>query len=483
MSETDKYLDIWNPGRQLPPELVTQTVVDVGKKGAGKSYLLGVFEEEFAKRKIPFTVIDPVGAHWGIKEKYEVYVFGGSQPDVALDFTIGKEVADITVSSGMSNILDIHDLSNAAQRKFVADFCEELYQKNQSPRHLIIEEADLFIPQRISSDTARVYNAVDNLIRRGRQRGLGVSVASQRPALLNKDTTSQADLYLFFRMPGTQDRDAVKGFLEGVIDQADVKRIYGQLPTLKTGHCLLYSPEWLQIFGMECTVRERETFHAGRTPKLGEKLGFKPIPVAADDLKKQIQEFIGQRETELTELQDVKRQLDSQMKLVSELNRRLEIREEVKDMMGTNRGVSSRDYSKLAAGLEEKYAATIADLNNSLKIKTDQLTDAQKELAELQPYVDLKDSLARILNGKTLPIVQPDAPATAATAALLLTRLHEAPRKVLQYLVDHPGVKFSKNQLAALTGYASSGGTYGDALRTLKRNDVIRISGDEVTLK
>lgn len=486
-----EFLTVFKPGGNvrafLPLETVTQTIVDVGKKGAGKSYLLGVLEEEFAKRQIPFTVIDPVGAHWGIKQKYKVIVFGGSQPDVPLDPAIGADVAEITVKSGMSNILDIHDFSKAGQRKFVADFTERIMQINETPRHIILEEADLFLPQRISGDTARVYNEVDNMVRRGRQRGLGVSVASQRPALLNKDTTSQADLYLFFRMPGTQDRDAVKDLLTGLVEPAQLKFLYGELPRLGTGWCLMYSPEWLDVFGDKVHVRERETFHAGRTPVFGEKLGFKPVPVDTSDLAKQLEELVSNTATEQNELAQAKSQIHELASEIDNLNERLKIRDEVKDFLKQTNPPGAKGPLVLtgdrAVELETKYAAQIASLHTELDTTRQQLGESRKELAELQPYIQLKFALDGIYNksqqNHTIPVVDPAKP---EWAAVWMGKLPEAPKKILQFLLAHPGQVFTAVQLAQLTGYQHGGGSWNRAIATLRRNKLVRDSKEGVRL-
>jgi uncharacterized protein len=470
-------LRIFTNQQELPDETVTKTIITVGKKEGGKTYFEGVLEEELSKQNLPFTVIDPVGAHWGIKEKYPIVVFGGPQADVPLDSTIGADVAEITVKTGMSNIFDLQDFSKAAQRKFVADFTEKIMMINQTPRHMIYEEADLFIPQKVYSDVGRVYNEVDNLVRRGRQRGLGVSVVSQRPALLNKDTTSQGDLFVFFRLPGTQDRKAATDFLQGVANVHDIKRIYGTLPTLEKGQCILYSPEWLKMTGALGAVRKRETYHAGRTPQIGEKLGFKPTPVNVVDLLPMVKDLLGRKEKEDDELSKMRKQLDALLKENESLVERIKIRSEVKDFLGKS---VKLDEEKPFHQLEDKYANELASLNAQLLDRNREVEQLRIELKELQPYVDLKDTLSRILNNRPVPVIDPTTP---EIFAVWQSKLHQAPRKLLQFLIEHQGTKFTRAQLAQLTGYSASGGTFQDAISTLNRNGLIRLNGQEVSLK
>ncbi|HEX4920195.1 MAG TPA: hypothetical protein VFV92_05585, partial [Candidatus Bathyarchaeia archaeon] len=459
----------------LPDDTVTSTLVVVGKKESGKSYFMGVVEEEFAKQQTPFTVIDPVGAHWGIKTKYPVVVFGGPHADTPIDSTIGAEVADITVSSGMSNILDIKDFSRTAQRHFVKDFCESLYQKNRTPRHLFIEEANLFLPQRLSGDVAPVYTEVDNIVRLGRQNGIGVTIASQRPALLNKDSTSQGDGFFFFRMPAPQDRKAASEFLEGELAGDELKRFGAQLPKLKTGHCLVYSPEWLKCSGVELTVRQRETYHAGRTPKLGEKVDFKPVPVDVSEVATRLQEIIDSKSEEhdqLTMLTKEKHQLEE---TVEKLNERLKIRSEIQDVMGHK----TLPTTFVLPDIEKKYADQIATLGHELEQSNHQLAEARKQLTELEPYLNFKLALDSILTkGQLVPVVDPEKP---EWATIWLTKLPTAPRKILQFLIEHPKQTFTRQQLAQLTGYAF-GGTYTTAMGVLSRNRLIRYTKEGVRL-
>ena len=43
----------------LPPDTITKCINILAKRGAGKSYLAGVLEEELAKNDYPFVIIDP----------------------------------------------------------------------------------------------------------------------------------------------------------------------------------------------------------------------------------------------------------------------------------------------------------------------------------------------------------------------------------------------------------------------------------------
>ncbi len=57
----------------------------------------------------------------------------------------------------------------------------ELYHRNREPLHVVIDEAALLAPQRVQHGGERLLGAMSDLVRRGRVRGLGVSMITQSP--------------------------------------------------------------------------------------------------------------------------------------------------------------------------------------------------------------------------------------------------------------------------------------------------------------
>lgn len=259
----------------LPLSLLTHTVAILAKKGAGKTYLAGVLEEEFAKHSLPFVVLDPVGVHYGIrsnrdgrKSAYNVVVFGGRHGDIPIERHMGAAVAQAVVEENLSCIVDLTELSKTAWREFTRDFCRELYRINSTPRHVFIEEATEFIPQSRRPELQEAYEAVERLVRLGRNRGLGCTLISQRSAQVAKDVLTQIDILIALRTVGPQDRKALLDIFESVLEEhqlpqlEEFKRTIARLPN---GTAWVWSPELLGCF-TEVTVRQRETYHAGATP-------------------------------------------------------------------------------------------------------------------------------------------------------------------------------------------------------------------------
>lgn len=188
-------------GLTLPLDAVTQTFAILGMRGVGKTTLATVIAEELTEAELPFVVLDPTGAWWGMRagrdgksEGYPVTILGGDHGDVPLEETAGKLIADLVAEQAPSLILDLSLLSKSAMRRFVADFAEQLYRKNRRPLHLIVDEADSFAPQKPRPDEMRMLGALDEIVRRGRIRGLGCTLVTQRSAVLNKDVLTQAEV-------------------------------------------------------------------------------------------------------------------------------------------------------------------------------------------------------------------------------------------------------------------------------------------------
>jgi len=303
---------------EVTDTLATSVIAVMGKRGSGKTYFAGVLEEELAEKCIPFIVLDPMRAHYTIREKYNVLIAGGADTpfvDAVIDHRVGGEFAELVCQGNLSAVVDLSWMPRGRQEVFVRDLCWKLLEVSRTPRMIILEEADAFAPQMRGSESRE---AVETLIRRGRAFGLGATIISQRPAIVSKDALSQADVYLFFRLIAPRDIEAVKETLSYAgASQDDVKTILSLLPRLYSGEAILYSPEKLETLEL-VRVRERVTTHAAETPS---PESIKPAPSAFSDIAARIQEIIRAKAEEETEMDRLRR-------LVREYEERLRAMEE-----------------------------------------------------------------------------------------------------------------------------------------------------------
>lgn len=254
----------------LPMDTVTQTFAILAKRGSGKTYTARVIVEELLRLGQRVVIFDPTGAWWGIRSgSFPVLVFGGEHGDLPLTEHIGERLAHVAVKPGPSMVFDLSGLRKNAQRRFVTAFAETLYHENRSPLMVVIDEADAFAPQRVQKGEEPMLGAIEDIVRRGRIKGLGCMLISQRAAVLNKDVLTQVDTLIALRTTGPQDQDAIKDWIRSHADQEEAKAVLASLPSLGIGEAWFWSPGWMSGL-WRIKIRRAHTFDSSATPKAGE---------------------------------------------------------------------------------------------------------------------------------------------------------------------------------------------------------------------
>ena len=267
----------------LPLEAVTQTFGILAVRGAGKSNCAAVMAEQMFMAELPFVVVDPVGSWWGLRASSDSHrvglaipIFGGRHGDVPLERTGGQVIADLVADERLSCVLDCSEFSEGDKIRFLIDFAERLYRRNQDPLHLFLEEADDYIPQRPFREQARLLRAFENIVRRGRARGLGITMITQRSAALNKNVLTQIETLIVLRTTSPQDRKAIEGWVEY---HGQAKTLLESLPGLEDGEAWVWSPSWLKTL-KRVKILRRLSFDSAATPK--EVHGKRPPATLAD---------------------------------------------------------------------------------------------------------------------------------------------------------------------------------------------------------
>lgn len=279
----------------LPLEVVTLTQAILAKKGSGKSYTAAVQAEEMLKRGQQVVIIDPTGVWWGLKSSadgtragFRIAILGGEHCDVALEEHAGEIVAGAISDRRFSAILDLSLFRKGPMQRFMAAFLEKLYHANRNAMHLIVDEADLFAPQKPFGEEARCLGAMQDVVRRGRARGIGITLITQRPQVLNKDVLSQADTLCALRMLHPRELGAVEEWVDVHGDPKQAKAMIESLPSLPIGEAWFWAPG-MDIFE-RAKIRRRETFDSSATPKPGEEMAQPKVlaPIDIQNLGAQI---------------------------------------------------------------------------------------------------------------------------------------------------------------------------------------------------
>lgn len=262
---------------KIPVGLFNKRLAILAMQGAGKTYTAGVVEEEMMdyllaqeQTNAKFIVLDPVGAHWGLREKFPIHVIGGDRGDIDLDYEAGHLFAEMITKFNLPVIFDLTHLNQDEMLTFATDFLDKMFEITKDPTHIILEEADMFAPQRASNKLQKFsLAAVDSIVRRGRGKGLGVTMITQRPAVLNKNVLTQVDASIILNITGQTDLNTVEEYLDSAGQtKKEVKTLKEKIMKFGRGQALLFSPSWLKVIKV-INVRERVSFHAGAEPELG----------------------------------------------------------------------------------------------------------------------------------------------------------------------------------------------------------------------
>jgi hypothetical protein len=236
----------------------------VGASGSGKSYAVGVICEELCKSNVPFAVIDIEGEYSGLKERYEAFWVGEDEKcDLNWDRVDLHELATIAPDSPPL-ILDVSETKDARQKidQLLRGVYEEV-SKRRTPYLLILEEADRFAPQ-----VGERLQIIDEVARRGRKRGLGLMLCTQRPAEVDKSILSQCANQLIGKLIIRNDLQSVSQFFPS-------RGLPKELTSLQPGN--FYAMGGFSPVPTLVKIRARETRHGGITPKLAEQIA-RPRP-------------------------------------------------------------------------------------------------------------------------------------------------------------------------------------------------------------
>lgn len=491
-------------GLDLPNDLITQAIAILARRGAGKTYTASVIVEEVIGAGLPVCVIDPTGAWWGLRSSADgkraglpVIILGGSHGDVPLESTAGKVIADLVVDHPGAYVLDLSAFeSNAAQDRFATDFMERLYRaKNVHPDALllVVDEADSFAPQRPQANQMRMLGALgalEAIVRRGRIRGLGCLLITQRAAVLNKNVLTQIEVLIAMQTTSPQDRDAIGSWVEANATKAELAEVGATLAGLKPGEAWFWSPSWQRML-KRIVVRKRHTFDSSKTPEAG-AVAIVPKARAAVDLAAlgaQIAATVEQAKANdpallRAEIADLRRQLANVKP--EKVIERIEV--PAPERVPSYEHISALvEHQRRALEKVAEAAGSVAAMQNVIRAeaRAGEVAETGRQFEAMgrvrvyppaegprpvspKPVVDPKPQLdgIRLLEAERKQRISADQPLSKAERAILaaLAPYHPRPR--------------TKRQVALLAGYAGGGGAFNNALSKLRTGGLIEGFGE-----
>lgn len=229
-----------------PQTVASQGNAILGIRDSGKSYTAIKMAEMLFDAGIPFVAFDPIG-RWrflrvpGPGEGYPVVVAGGMAADLPLSPESAVKIVRAAMEAGVSLIVDLYDMeiSKADWRKIVGDAVRVLLYENgkHGLRHIFIEEAAEFAPQRVGPEQGRVYSEIEKLARMGGNARLGYTLINQRAEEVNKAVLELCDNLFLHRQKGRNSLNALSKWLDLADVKPGAKEIIQSLPTLPQGEC------------------------------------------------------------------------------------------------------------------------------------------------------------------------------------------------------------------------------------------------------
>lgn len=431
----------------LPLDFVTQTQAILARKGAGKTNTAVVQAEELLKAGQQVVTIDPTGAWWGLKSSadgksagFPVVIFGGEHADAPLEEAAGELIATAIVEQRYSAIIDLSLLRKGQMHRFMAAFLETLYRLNREAMHLVIDEADTLAPQKPFGEEARTLGAMQDIVRRGRIRGIGCTLITQRPQVLNKDVLTQCEVLCTMRLTHPKDIGAIKEWIAVHGDERLAKDMIASLPALPVGTAWFWSPGWGDIF-QRVMVRERETFDSSATPKAGEAKRA-PKVIAPVDLQKLGQQIAA----------TVQRQKENDPKA---LKKRIAELEKQQTVVRVDDSAVEKAVTRALAQRDREHEQDKAGLVSTVTKLQNTLVSIGRQVAEFAD-IKLPQTTQRALQFKpaTTP-VRREPPKARVVTQSNGEPLPKGEQTILIAIAQYPDGA-QRDQLTVLTGYKRS---------------------------
>lgn len=460
----------------MPADFITQTCGIIARKGAGKTYTGAVAAEEMLEVGAQVVIIDPLDVWWGLRSSasgksngFAVVVFGGEHGDLPLLAESGSMIADLVVEHRLSAVLSLDHLSKNGQRQFMTAFAEQLYQRKnpsnqRTPVHLFIDEADMFCPQRVQHGQERMLGAVDSLVRRGRTRGIGVTMITQRPATIHKDVFTQIEVLIALQLTSPQDRHAVDEWVKGNDTQGHRDKFMASLASLKVGQAWIWSPSWLQCFSL-IQVRKRHTFNSSATPKAGEQIQA-PTAAAAVDL-------------------DALRGKLATVIKTAEQNDPTKLKKRIDELEQKIRAAGNATPAPSPQALmEAEQRGRMLERASLKRLMQGPVSDVEIRLASANKALDPLRAIIGQVDVAPKPIAPRQAPAPAPARSKAARpaddgSMTRAERAILIAAVQREPRHSNRVQLSVLSGYSVTSSSFANAMGALRTKGYLTGGGDD----
>jgi hypothetical protein len=204
------------------------------------------------------------------------------------------------------------------------------------------------------------------------------------------------------RLTFQPDIEVIANLMKKNVNTESIKRFESEVQLLGDGEAFIWSPEYLKCF-VRVKIRKKETYHAGKTPELGEIEKVQLVKVDSAKLAEAFSKLIEEKSQEKSEvkllrdqLQAKDKQLDRMNNQIADLNNKLDILNLVSEKMGIKPTDVKKEIPKDFEELIRKKDLEITGLKHDIKAKI-----AEKEQLEskLFKFETLKNLFAQLFGG------------------------------------------------------------------------------------
>lgn len=463
--------------------LMKTRLLITANSGGGKSYLLRLLAELLFPY-VQVIIIDPEGEFESLREKFP-FILVGKRGETPADVRCAQLVAHRLLELKTSAICDIYELKPPQRHTWVKLFIEALID---APKHLwrpvvvIVDEAHVYCPEKGQGES-EAYGAMVDLATRGRKRGLCAIYATQRLSKLSKNATAE----MLNRLVGPTfediDLDRAADLLS--VPRAEKEEFKREMKTIDPGNFYALG---------RAISKERVLFEVGKVKTTHPEPGSEDYSAAPPPTPEKVKAL-------LPKLADLPREAETKAKTEAEL--RAEIRSLKAQIAAKPKEVVTVSKAVPVTKTEIRKVEVPVVKEADLKRVEKSLKRAEKLLERLGEFGRPVEEATKTLRGSLgdlrmtaavpkihMPIKMtriPVKPRTAPKPVETLvgeeeTSLVAGERKMLGILAQfHPGNR-TRSQIAQLSGYTASGGTFGGYFGKLRRLGYILEQGDKVTI-
>lgn len=435
----------------------------LGIRDSGKSHTAMKIAEELMDAGIAIIAFDPTGIWKNLRigtnggKGYPVVVAGGNDPDIKLTVDNIETIIRAAMKENVSLVIDLYspELANKSTWiKIVEKSVKLLLYENGSHalRHIFIEEAAEFIPQRIRPQQSHVYDQIERLARMGRNFKLGYTVINQRAEEINKAILEICECSFLHKQVGKNSMLSLKKWFEVLqTDGKIVNEILGRLPQLEQGQCYLCGREEMKLI----TVARKKTYHPD--PKKADSQILRSAE-SKTDIKKFVQKLLGAMEKEVdpkdAAINHTLKESNNMVKEVQELRLRNNFLEsKIKEIE-----IKFNNAANAFKGMKDDLRRHFDDAMRTFVFPPATSSHITKSV----PAVTSRVGIPKLLVGKA-PNINDNGSAKFGACEMALLRV----------LAQRNNVNTSKAQLSILSHYSIKSSSFAKGLSNLRTQGFI----------